>query len=295
MPTLSPIQLTDACEEEPWSLDDIALYEEGDRVRKADRIYECKAWPHSLRCTDSYYEPESLAPWEEAWKFVGECEMVDEATASIQGTLSISIGSRRRSLISINGLDQHEIDDLLNSAQDTLEDLACSGFSDDYICVVDVTSLNDQSTARRLRLRSQRELLPSLLSFNWIAQVTFQTLPNWSNSQDLADSASTTISTRLGNAIGDNSLKSLLISNALTPAIQNINFDTITSTNQPPQVELRRASRLRDNRPGGKRCRKNSQCKSNICVRKGGGCKWRKCCEVRLKVLHMTLFNGKTC
>ena len=228
---MSPIQLADACEEEPWSLDYIARYEEGVRVRKADRIYECKAWPQSLRCSDSHYEPESSAPWEEAWKFVGECEMVDEATASIQGTLSISIGSRRRSLISINGLDQHEIDDLLNSAQDTLENLACSGFSNDYICFVDVTSLNDQSTTRRLRLSSQRELLPSLLSFSWIAQVTFQTLPNWTNSQELANSASLAISTRLSNAIGDNSLKSSLISNALTPAIQNINFGSITSTN----------------------------------------------------------------
>ena len=282
-PTLSPIQLTDACEEEPWSLSDIAFYKEGDRVRKAANIYECRAWPYSLRCSDAYYEPESSAPWEEAWIHVGECEMIDEATASIQGILSINIGSRRRSLVSIDSLDEHEVDDLLTSAQDTVEGLACSGFSDDYICVVDITSLNDKSTTRRLRLGSQRELLPSLLSFNWIAQVTFQTLTNWSNARELANSASQAISTRLNTAISNNSLRSSLISNALTPAIQSINFGTMTSTNQPPQVQLRRSTSSRY-REGGERCSKDDQCVSKNCKKGGGGTCGRrqKCCTVRL-------------
>ena len=279
-PTSSPIQLTDVCEDDPWSLSNIAFYEEGDRVRKSDRIYECKAWPYSLKCTDSYYEPETSSHWQEAWMYVDDCETVEEVTATIQGTLTINIGSRR-SLVSIDGLNEDEIDDLTISAQDAIEDGACSGFSDDYICVIDVVSINDQSLTRHLRQSSQRELLPAAFIIKFLAQVT-QTVQDMTNVQAVAISMRSMLSTGLNNAISNNSFRSSLVGNASTTAVRNIDFGTTTSVTQPPQVELRRVTRNRD-REGGERCSGDNQCASNKCRRGGGACRWpRKCCQVRL-------------
>jgi hypothetical protein len=172
-----------------------------------------------LWCADAYYEPEESAHWEEAWTYVGECQTSFVATASIEGTLTLSIGSRR-SLVSVEDLDESETNDLILSAQGAIEDAACTGFPADYICYVDITSLNDQPVARRLRASSQRKLLPGLFRFGWKAQVRFQTLANWSNAQELANSASTAVSNRLDTATANNSLAASLISKALTSVIR---------------------------------------------------------------------------
>ena len=272
--------MTDVCEDDPWSLNNIAFYGEGDRVRKSNKIYECKVWPYSLRCTDSYYEPETSPHWQEAWIYVDDCETVEEVIASIQGTLTINIGTRR-SLVSIDGLDDDEMNDLISSAQDSIEDAACSEFSDDYLCIVDVLSINDQSVTRHLRRSFRRELLPAAFVIQFLAQIT-QVVPDIANVQDVANFMWTALSNGLNNAISSSSIRSSLVGNASTAAVQNIDFGTATSVTQPPQVELRRVTRNRD-REGGERCSNNNQCASRKCRRGGGTCNWRnRCCTVRL-------------
>ena len=287
-PTSSPIQWTGACEDDPWSLNDLSFYDEGATVRKANRIYECRDWPNSLWCTDAYYEPEKSVYWKNAWVYVGECETFDVASASIEGTLTINAGSRR-SLVSVQGLDESETTDLILSAQDAIEDASCTGFPADYICFVDITSLNDESVARRLRASYQRELLPGLFTFGWIAQVTFPTMANWSNAQELASSVSTEVSNRLNAATASNSLVTALVSNALTTTIQNIDFGTASSTTQALQVQTSRSSNTRSS--GGSRCKKDSDCASRVCKYGGGSCSWsKKCCEVRTLLYLGSLF-----
>jgi hypothetical protein len=44
---------------------------------------------------------------------------------------------------------------------------------------------------------------------------------------------------------------------------------------------------------GGERCTDNRQCISNVCIKGGGSCEWRRCCEVSYECLSLISFSCK--
>ena len=236
-PTSSPLQLSGACEDDPWSSINLAFYKEGTRVRKSDRIYECRNWPWSLKCRDRYYEPEKSKHWNDAWIYIGICETINGAVATIEGLLSISTESRR-SLLIVEGLDKSESADLIFSAQATIEGIACSNLPADYACTVEISSVNNQAMlTRRLRFQSDRKLA-GMLVFGWVAQITFS-VQNDSDVQEIADLVSSTISNDLNKALADDSLLSSLTSKSSSEAVRNINFGTASiEMTKSPKVKL---------------------------------------------------------
>lgn len=199
--------------------------------------------------------------------------------ASIEGTLAIST-QERRSLVTPDELDESETNDLIISTQETIEDIACHNFPVEYVCVVDILSVNNQVVTRRLRSAS-RHTLAGLLSFAWMVQVTLPTQDDGRTAEELANQVSTVITNDLNAASRDNSLVSTLISKANTSLVRSMNFGATTVEIEPPRVELRKTSSSRLS--GGNGCSKDSQCESNHCSRGGGSCKWpKKCCAVSI-------------
>jgi hypothetical protein len=233
-PTSAPFQLTGACEDDPWSLGDLSSYVEGDRVRKAGNVYKCLPWPYSLRCTDKNYEPENSLYWQEAWSYIGECKAVQGASVSIEGTLTIEIGGRR-SLVSVNELDESETEDLLTSAQAAIESFTCLHLPDGFTCKVGISSINGQPVIRRLRSSSARKL-SGCLTFNWVARITFPI--NNGIAEEIANLVSSTVSNDLSESVANESLVTSLVSRAKTETVKTINFGETSVQIQPPRVEL---------------------------------------------------------
>ncbi|KAL7507857.1 hypothetical protein ACHAXN_004984 [Cyclotella atomus] len=278
-PTSSPILWTGACEDKPWSIRDVLKYEQGDRVRKSNKIYECRAWPYSLWCTNAYYEPEISQNWKEAWLYVGECQAIDVISATIEGTLTLPI-EERRSLISVGGLNKIEMEDLIVSTHEIVEDVVCANLPQGYICTVDILSVNDQPVTRRLRLSSERKLA-EVLVFGWVAQLTFP--QDKFPTEELVAEVSSLVSNNLNAAVADSSIGTAFVSKASTHAVRSMNFGMASVETEPASVEVKKMpSTLK--RSGGASCSEDSQCTSNNCAYGGGNCTWwKKCCETTLK------------
>ena len=236
-PTTSPVQLSGACEDDPWSSSNLGLYKEGNRVRKSNKIYECRKWPWSLKCGDRYYEPENSKHWQEAWVYIGICETICGASVAIEGSLTIST-ERRRFLLTIDSLDEAESTDLVSSAETAIEIVACSNLPKDYACTVRISSVNNIDVTRRLRSSSRRKLAGALV-FDWVAEITFS-LQSDSSAEEMAELISSTISNDLNKAIADDSLVGSLTSHSSLVAVKNINFGMATvEMTKSPKVNLK--------------------------------------------------------
>jgi hypothetical protein len=74
-PTASPagVDAASACAAIPV-YSPVGNYDSGDRVRKGDKIYECRGFPFYLWCSNAFYEPQDLPGlWSQVWKQTGTC------------------------------------------------------------------------------------------------------------------------------------------------------------------------------------------------------------------------------
>jgi hypothetical protein len=178
-------------------------------------------------------------------------------------------------LLSVQGLDEFETDDLVSSMQESIEEVVCLNQPDEYSCIVDISSVNDQPLISR-RILSTRELV-GLLKFDWIARILFPTARQ--NAEDAANSVANSVSSALNDAAADNSIVTSFVSKATTNTVKNLTFGPASVTYQPRQVELTVLSGNNQLKEGGERCSKDKECASNKCKRRG--LFGKKYCEVR--------------
>jgi hypothetical protein len=216
---------------------------------------------------------------------VGECQAIDVISATIEGTLTLPI-EERRSLISVGGLNKIEMEDLIVSTHEIVEDVVCANLPQGYICTVDILSVNDQPVTRRLRLSSERKLA-EVLVFGWVAQLTFP--QDKFPTEELVAEVSSLVSNNLNAAVADSSIGTAFVSKASTHAVRSMNFGMASVETEPASVEVKKMpSTLK--RSGGASCSEDSQCTSNNCAYGGGNCTWwKKCCEVSTYFLTSNL------
>ena len=94
-PTQSPIfvSLTDqgGC---PAEFNDSSNYEEGDKVSVNGIVFQCQAWPNSLFCNQSGFEPDldsALENWKQAWLVLGYCSGTLAPSTSIPTYSTVTI------------------------------------------------------------------------------------------------------------------------------------------------------------------------------------------------------------
>ena len=183
-----------------------------------------------------------------------------------------------------SSLSESETADLVASTQNALQAIACAELPDDYVCLVDVISIDGQLLTRRLRAESQRHLIRSFI-LRWRTRVSFPVGNGRSNAEDDAISVSTSTTNRLTAAMENKSLLTSIVANSASSAISSLLSLSSTSASldtEPVQVELKSSSASK--KGGGVKCKKDNECASGTCEYRGGGCKrFRKCCTVRFR------------
>ncbi|KAL3775833.1 hypothetical protein HJC23_006824 [Cyclotella cryptica] len=150
---------------ETWSINNLALYTAGTRVRKNDRIYRCKEYPYSLWCKMSAYEPEKSRYWTDAWTKAGRCPNISSPSHTkaptktpAHATITIFIGGSLTldvNFTTSGTLNATQTMKLADSVKAAITNIVCT---DKESCNIDILTVDNQTVPWQLRGDVQRLL-----------------------------------------------------------------------------------------------------------------------------------------